>query len=101
MVRPERFELPTFWFVVRCSIQLSYEPIASAGCASFWTISNCQVHDAYAFQAWPFRPFPLDPNFFGHSQAGRCLPLVSSPKGTSARPTRNTRADIATGIPIV
>ena len=25
MVRPERFELPTFWFVARRSIQLSYE----------------------------------------------------------------------------
>ena len=24
MVRPERFELPTLWFVARCSIQLSY-----------------------------------------------------------------------------
>ena len=24
MVRPERFELPTFWFVARRSIQLSY-----------------------------------------------------------------------------
>jgi hypothetical protein len=24
-VRPERFELPTFWFVARRSIQLSYE----------------------------------------------------------------------------
>src|SRR5260221_11759454 len=27
MVRPERFELPTFWFVARRSIQLSYERI--------------------------------------------------------------------------
>ena len=25
MVRPDRFELPTFWFVARRSIQLSYE----------------------------------------------------------------------------
>jgi hypothetical protein len=24
MVRPERFELPTPWFVAKCSIQLSY-----------------------------------------------------------------------------
>ncbi len=24
MVRPERFELPTLWFVAKCSIQLSY-----------------------------------------------------------------------------
>ena len=23
-MRPERFELPTLWFVARCSIQLSY-----------------------------------------------------------------------------
>ncbi len=27
VVRPERFELPTFWFVARRSIQLSYERI--------------------------------------------------------------------------
>jgi hypothetical protein len=24
MVRPERFELPAFWFVAKCSIELSY-----------------------------------------------------------------------------
>ena len=24
MVRPDRFELPTYWFVASCSIQLSY-----------------------------------------------------------------------------
>ena len=24
MVRPERFERPTYWFVASCSIQLSY-----------------------------------------------------------------------------
>ena len=31
MVNPERFERPTFWFVVKCSIQLSYGslPISS------------------------------------------------------------------------
>lgn len=53
MVRPERFELPTYWFEASCSIQLSYRrgynktyciPIcraanyfvegAAAGCAS-------------------------------------------------------------------
>src|SRR5579872_3464594 len=35
------------------------------------------------------------------AQAGKCLPLVSSPKGTSANPSRKINADIATGIPIV
>ena len=30
MVRPERFELPTLWFVARCSIQLSYGRITEA-----------------------------------------------------------------------
>ncbi len=27
MVRPERFELPTYWFEASCSIQLSYRRI--------------------------------------------------------------------------
>ena len=27
LARPERFELPTFWFVARRSIQLSYERV--------------------------------------------------------------------------
>jgi hypothetical protein len=30
VVRPERFELPTFWFVARRSIQLSYRRIEVA-----------------------------------------------------------------------
>ena len=31
MVRPERFELPTYWFVASRSIQLSYGRIRKAG----------------------------------------------------------------------
>ena len=40
-------------------------------------------------------------DFSRRFQDGKYFPLVSSPKGTSASPTRKTRADIATGIPIV
>ncbi len=31
MVRPERFELPTAWFVARYSIQLSYGRLVRSG----------------------------------------------------------------------
>ena len=30
MVRPDRFELPTYWFVASCSIQLSYGRMCEA-----------------------------------------------------------------------
>src|SRR5258708_29835412 len=38
MVRPERFELPAFWFVARRSIQLSY------GRTAFESNPNCSTH---------------------------------------------------------
>src|SRR5258708_34854358 len=38
MVRPERFELPAFWFVARRSIQLSY------GRTAFKFNPNCSTH---------------------------------------------------------
>jgi hypothetical protein len=31
MVRPERFERPTYWFVASCSIQLSYGRMLRSG----------------------------------------------------------------------
>src|SRR6185312_10379121 len=34
MVRPERFERPTYWFVASCSIQLSYGRTLRFGCNS-------------------------------------------------------------------
>ena len=44
MVRPERFERPTYWFVASCSIQLSYGRISlqvqPSGC-NFLRIVDC------------------------------------------------------------
>jgi hypothetical protein len=37
MVRPERFERPTYWFVASCSIQLSYGRTLQ-GCQPFKNI---------------------------------------------------------------
>jgi hypothetical protein len=49
MVRPERFELPTLWFVARCSIQLSY------GRISFEQIPFVSQHYCIGPGSFPFR----------------------------------------------
>ena len=38
MVRPDRVELPTFWFVARRSIQLSYGRMFSTTCGLYQTL---------------------------------------------------------------
>jgi hypothetical protein len=60
MVRPERFELPTLWFVARCSIQLSYgrNPVRSGTIAAkvliiaeiLWLIKCRTVADISAYR---------------------------------------------------
>jgi hypothetical protein len=42
MVRPERFERPTYWFVASCSIQLSYGRTLR-GVQLFKFIGDCGV----------------------------------------------------------
>ena len=44
MVRPERFELPTAWFVARYSIQLSYGRIRKAVYYEI-ILTGCQGQD--------------------------------------------------------
>ena len=44
MVRPERFELPTAWFVARYSIQLSYGRIRKAVYYEI-ILARCQGQD--------------------------------------------------------
>ena len=53
MVRPERFELPAFWFVARRSIQLSYgrTVLQLPQCTTLPTLSQpatAELHFAYA-----------------------------------------------------
>jgi hypothetical protein len=48
-VRPERFELPTLWFVARCSIQLSY------GRISFVQIRFASQHYCIGSASFPLR----------------------------------------------
>ena len=40
MVRPERFELPAFWFVARRSIQLSYGRTRVVSCETLHRLSG-------------------------------------------------------------
>jgi hypothetical protein len=49
MVRPERFELPTPWFVAKCSIQLSY------GRISYRQIPNVSQHYCIGSACFPLR----------------------------------------------
>jgi hypothetical protein len=48
MVRPERFELPTLWFVARCSIQLSYGRITETISGDFDYSGNSPIHEMKA-----------------------------------------------------
>jgi hypothetical protein len=41
MARPERFELPTTWFVARYSIQLSYGRLANRRFVYEWISAKC------------------------------------------------------------
>ena len=45
MARPERFELPTFWFVARHSIQLSYGrfPCKNNNLGSYFSIKTFRI----------------------------------------------------------
>ena len=45
MVRPERFELPTLWFVARCSIQLSYGRMTETISGDFVYSGNSRIHE--------------------------------------------------------
>ena len=44
MVRPERFERPTYWFVASCSIQLSYGRTASCRTATGLRIKDSSLY---------------------------------------------------------
>ena len=58
LVRPERFELPTYWFVARHSIQLSYGRTSqyiitrlNAKCKPFCCIGKlCKIKSFYGFK---------------------------------------------------
>ncbi len=48
MARPERFELPTTWFVARYSIQLSYGRIVFGGERGIRTLDGILSHTPLA-----------------------------------------------------
>ena len=80
VARPERFELPTTWFVARYSIQLSYGRVALRGRASYHTGFLCRE------QRKPLRQQRVKPLFAS-------LPDPFRPAGarTRAAPTTVTR----------
>ena len=70
VVRPERFELPTFWFVARRSIQVSYERICFTR-----ILSRCLVHCGTARNQPGFRrPADSFQLSYAHRVANEILP---------------------------
>jgi hypothetical protein len=60
MVRPERFELPAFWFVARRSIQLSYGRsvyLKQLGRGCLRRAAFALLHTAYIFSIVPQHPW--------------------------------------------
>src|SRR5580693_3736821 len=55
MVRPERFELPTLWFVARCSIQLSYGRITETISGDFDYSGNSRIDEDEGGGGWAIR----------------------------------------------
>jgi hypothetical protein len=55
MVRPERFELPAFWFVARRSIQLSYGRISFVQLLFDVAALHLLLHYCIGAASFPFR----------------------------------------------
>ena len=74
MVRPERFELPAFWFVARRSIQLSYGRISVA--TVFQQLTACSAFSSTAAIGYLKKPeiAPGLKRLFGNSVSVRVAP---------------------------
>jgi hypothetical protein len=57
MVRPERFELPAFWFVARRSIQLSYGRIAFQQLTADLVFASTATFRAFEMRSYGLRDF--------------------------------------------
>ena len=99
MVRPERFELPTFWFVARRSIQLSYERIFT--CLHYFLcghpVALCVSCFGQTVFSWTVSA-PTQQKFYHARQQAARIPVWLARREASAGKLLTTRVRIGSAI---